>query len=224
MKIVLFGASGLIGGHVLSLLKQNPTFSIIECGRKRVSDSSDQSVVFYSVTPENFSTILTDASADVVICCLGTTIKKAGSPSAFKAIDVDYVTSIGSFFKQISIQQFHVISSLGATINTQNFYLKCKGEMETNLTDLNFPHLIIYRPSLLLGKRNEFRIGEKFAEILMTLLGGLMIGRLKKYRAIQASSVAKAILYSIAHLKSSVTILESDKINELGNLYQNMQS
>lgn len=215
MKIVLFGASGLIGGHVLSLLQQKPSYSIIECGRKQISDPNDQSVQFYSVTPENFPIVLADVIADVVICCLGTTIKKAGSTSAFKSIDVDYVTAIGSFFKQRSTQQFHVISSLGATTETQNFYLQCKGKMESELTILNFPNLTIYRPSLLLGNRNEFRFGEKLAEILMTLLGWLMIGSLKKYRAIPAITVAKAIIYSIEHSQHPVTILESDKIEGL---------
>ena len=123
-------------------------------------------------------------------CCLGTTIKKAGSQEAFRTIDHTLVITIAELMRKQGAGQFLVISSMGADSNSKVFYNRTKGEMEEAVKEIGYPCLRILRPSLLLGKREEFRFGEKIGLILTPLLKPFLIGSLKKYAPVEAESVA----------------------------------
>lgn len=134
-----------------------------------------------------------EEAIDDVYCCLGTTIKAAGSKEAFTKVDYTYVVQLAEWCKNNGGQQFSVVSSVGASINTSNFYLQTKGQMEDAISALQLPATHIFRPSLLLGKRKEFRFGEKASELIMPLFNPLLKGKLRKYKPIQANEVATSM-------------------------------
>jgi uncharacterized protein YbjT (DUF2867 family) len=133
---------------------------------------------------------MTLPSADVAFCCLGTTIKVAGSESAFYKVDHDYIINFAHACKKAGTKTFIVIGALGSDSRSKIFYNKVKGQTEEDLINLNFLNLFILRPSLLIGKRNENRIGENIAQHISVFLRPLMIGPLKKLRPVDAFLVA----------------------------------
>jgi len=156
---------------------------------------------------------LSNVHADDVYCCLGTTIKKAGSQEAFKKIDLGLVVTIAGLMKKQGAEQFLVISAMGADKDSKIFYNRTKSEMEAALQELGYPCLRIVRPSLLLGPREEFRLGEKIGVILTPILKPFLQGSLKKYRPVEAEKVAQFMLkISGEEPVAGVHVYESDVI------------
>lgn len=129
-----------------------------------------------------------------VFCCLGTTIKKAGSQAQFERVDLDYPLKAATIAKDSGVKQFLSVSSMGANAKSRNFYSRVKGRTEEGLIAIGFQGLHLFRPSLLLGQRDEFRLGEQIATAAMKSLGFLMVGKAAKYRAIPGATVAKAMV------------------------------
>ena len=125
---------------------------------------------------------------------LGTTIATAGSKEAFYKVDHDLVIDFAKNAKDAGAKTFALVSSVGANPKTSNFYLKVKGETEKDLEAMGFESLIILRPSMLMGERKEFRLGELIGKGAMTLLNPIMIGSLSKYKGIQGKTVANAMV------------------------------
>jgi len=212
-KVLIVGSTGLIGGFCLQALLDDPTYSeVTTIVRKPLLTTHRKLKTVIS----NFSDLENDLSsiqAQDVYCCLGTTIKKAGSQEAFKQVDYSLVVTVADIMRKQGAEQFIVISSMGADPNSKVFYSRVKGEMEQALQQLDFPCLRIIRPSLLLGQREEFRLGEKIGILLAPVLKPLMMGSLKKYRPVQAKSVAE-FMVKVAHEEpvSGVHVYESDLI------------
>jgi uncharacterized protein YbjT (DUF2867 family) len=156
---------------------------------------------------------LSRIQAHDIYCCLGTTIKKAGSQEAFRTVDFSLVVTTAELMRKQGADQFLVISAMGADSNSKIFYNRTKGEMESALQGLNYPCLRILRPSLLLGNREEFRLGEKIGILLTPVLRPFLLGSLKKYRPVEAQSVAQ-FMVKVAHdgPLSGVHVYESDLI------------
>lgn len=212
-KALIAGSTGLIGGYCLQVLCDNPTYSeVIALVRKPIIKTHSKLKVITS-NFDNLRNDLSNIQADDVYCCLGTTIKKAGSQEAFRKIDHTLVIAIADLMRKQGAEQFLVISSMGADSNSKVFYNRTKGEMEEALTEIGYPCLRIIRPSLLLGKREEFRLGEKLGVILTPVLKPFLIGSLKKYAPVQAESVAQ-FMVKVAHEEpiSGVSTYESDLI------------
>lgn len=129
-----------------------------------------------------------------VFCCLGTTIKKAGSQAQFERVDLEYPLKAATIAKDNGVKQFLSVSSMGANAKSRNFYSRVKGRTEEGLIAIGFQGLHLFRPSLLLGQRDEFRLGEQIAAVAMKSLGFLMVGKAAKYRAIPGATVAKAMV------------------------------
>ena len=153
-----------------------------------------------------------------LFCALGTTIKKAGSQDAFRAVDQGAVLAYASWGREHGAERFLAVSSLGADPSSSVFYSRVKGETERDLAKLSFSSLVFFRPSLLLGRSSERRPGEIFAAALMKPAGRLLRGPLAKYRPIEASVVARAMVrVSKGALERPVVrIIESDEIAALG--------
>jgi nucleoside-diphosphate-sugar epimerase len=164
-----------------------------------------------SSTPE-----LSNKHINTAICCLGTTIKTAGSQEAFQTVDLDYVLAFAELAKSIGAKKIIVISSVGANPKSGNFYLQTKGKMETTLSALAFEQTHFIRPGLLMGSRKEFRLGEHMASWLMPALNVFLIGSLSKYRGIQMDLVAKAICY-LVNSECSESIIENKQLIELAD-------
>jgi uncharacterized protein YbjT (DUF2867 family) len=167
----------------------------------------------------NFDRLSDSASllkADDVFCCLGTTIKKAGSQEAFRRVDFTFAYEAAQLAANNGAAQFLLVSALGANANSSVFYNRVKGETEDAIAALPFVSVSIFRPSLLLGERAEFRLGERIAEPVMKALSFLLIGSLRKYRAIEARTVAAAMIEVAKAQPKGVNVYESDRIQEVG--------
>jgi uncharacterized protein YbjT (DUF2867 family) len=193
---IIAGASGLVGKQLLyQLIESNQYTEVIVLVRKPIAISSPilkQLVVNFDEL-QNWSAYLV---GNDVFCCIGTTIKKAGSQANFKKIDYDYSLNLANITSKNGCENFFLISALGANANSKVFYNKVKGELEEALGKLNFKSLYCFQPSLLLGNRTEFRLGEKLAQIIFKPISKILIFfGAKKYAAITDIQVAKAMLY-----------------------------
>jgi uncharacterized protein YbjT (DUF2867 family) len=151
-------------------------------------------------------------TADVVFCCLGTTIKTAGSEQNFRKVDYTYCLELAKAAKTQGAKQFILVSSLGADDKSSNFYLRTKGEIENAIAALNFDAFCILRPSMLLGDRKETRIGETIGKFFMQATGFLFAGPLKKYKAIDAKTVARCMVELAKSSEPGKMIFENDVI------------
>jgi len=190
MKTALIvGATGLIGGHLTRKILNLPTYSKIKVLVRKPLDFQHPKLEQIIINFDNFDKLL--LVADDVFCCLGTTMKQAGSKEAFYKVDFTYPFEIAKAALQNGAKQFLIVTAMGAEAKSMFYYNRVKGEIEKTLTDLNFPTLLIFRPSLLLGERKDSRAGEGFATIIMKAFDFLTP---KKYKAIKGETVANAML------------------------------
>ncbi|GAB3198078.1 uncharacterized protein YbjT (DUF2867 family) [Pontibacter aydingkolensis] len=214
---LIAGATGLVGGHCLEhLLKSDRYSQVISVGRRElplIHPKLEQKIVDFN----KLQSYATSLAADDVFCCLGTTIKKAGSKEAFYKVDHTYVLELAKITANKGAAQFIVVSAMGADAGSMVFYNKVKGEMERDIQQQGFEAVHILRPSLLLGERTEHRTGEELASKIMKPLSSLMIGPLEKYKPIEAETVAKAMLYAAAQHQKGTHIYQSDEIARLGS-------
>lgn len=217
---VLLGASGLVGGHCLrELLVAGDYGRVIAIVRRNLSLASNQSHVekleqrvvdLSSVSPDDF------AGVNDVFCALGTTIAKAGSQSAFRAVDYEMPMRAARAAKEAGVEQFLLVSSIGANPETSNFYLRTKGELERDLATIGFKALHIFRPGLLLGSRQEFRFSEAIAQRIGPFLNAAMWGPLRRYRSIRAERVAKAMVAAALRSGNGVMIYQYEEMMRAG--------
>lgn len=195
MSVALIaGATGLVGNNLLHLLLASKEYSkVISIGRRKVKIEHTK-LEQYIVDFNNLEEV--NIKTDCVFCCLGTTIKKAGSQEAFKKVDFEYPKSLAKHSWEKGANSFHLISSMGANANSSIFYNKIKGEIEKEIINQSFKQAHIYRPSMLLGERKERRIIEAISLSLLKALRFLFVGLLKNYKVIKAERVAEFMLQS----------------------------
>jgi uncharacterized protein YbjT (DUF2867 family) len=214
---LIIGSTGLIGSQLLELLLESEKYSIVITFVKRDSGIQHPKLKQHIIDfdkPESYQNYVV---GDDFFCTIGTTINKAGSQDAFRKVDFEYPKQFANLALKNDIKQFLIISSLGADATSSNFYLKTKGEIQDLLKDCNFESVSVLQPSLLLGKRKEFRLGEKIGSFFMKLFSILLIGNLKKYRAIQSEAVAKAMFIIAQKNYKGFHIIESDSIQKIAN-------
>ena len=213
---ILIGATGLVGGHCLRLLLRDEVYSkVIALGRitlKVEHPKLDQYTVDFERLADHISLI----NAQDVFCCLGTTIKKASSQETFRRVDFTYQYEVAKLATDNGAEQLLLVSSLGASPRARVFYSRVKGELEAAVGDLPLRAVNIFRPSLLLGERAEFRLGERVAARLLRYCSFLMVGPLRKYRPVQARTVAAAMVRVAKKAGRGIHIIESDAIEALG--------
>lgn len=205
-KIALIvGASGLVGKALTKELLKSKNYSkIILIVRNKLGYEStvieERSIDFDQLERENLK-------ADHVFCCLGTTIKKAGSKAQFRKVDYEYPLNIAKRTQEQGATLFAIVTAMGASSSSGVFYNKVKGEIEEALASLQFEHIGIFRPSILIGDRTELRfgesIGQKFAKFFDFLIPA-------KYKGIQASEVAKAMSDYATNPTKGYTVIEND--------------
>ncbi len=215
LTALIFGSTGLTGRFLTELLIKDPRYDkVILFVRKESSNyhGKIQQIVF---NPDKIEDIKERIAGDQLFCCLGSTIKKAGSKEEFFKVDHHLIVNIAKASVSNGIKVFSLISSIGANSKSSNFYLNTKGLTEEVLKSLDFENLNILRPSMLLGIRSESRPMEEAGKVVFRILGKLMTGKLKKYRPIHAETVARAMIVA-ANQNLKVNLLESDKIEDLG--------
>jgi uncharacterized protein YbjT (DUF2867 family) len=214
---LIIGSTGLIGSQLLEFLLESEEYSIVITFVKRDSGIQHSKLKQHIIDfdePESYQSFVV---GDELFCTIGTTINKAGSQDAFRKVDFEYPKQFANIALKNNIKQFLIVSSLGADATSSNFYLKTKGEIQDFLRDCNFESVSVFQPSLLLGKRKEFRLGEKIGTFFMKLFSILLIGNLKKYKAIQSKAVAKAMFIIAQKNYKGFHIIESDSIQEIAN-------
>lgn len=208
---LILGASGLVGGHLLAILLDSPEYRrITAIGRRPLAGHPKLDQIVTGL--DDLGSHAAAFAVDAVFCCLGTTIKKAGSRAAFRRVDRDYPLAAARLARAAGAA-FLVVTALGADPRSIFFYNRVKGELERQLIALDLPSLHIFRPSLLLGERRETRPGEELAARLSTVLSPFFRGPFAKYRPVDARAVARA-MYAAAVRPSAgpVRIHESAEI------------
>jgi uncharacterized protein YbjT (DUF2867 family) len=214
---LVIGASGLTGSFVVEELLKDPSFKLVRIlGRKNlhINDPKLQQTIV------NFNDINDYADkfgfGDVIFCCIGTTQKNIkGDKIAYEKIDFDIPINAARMGIVNKFKKFLMVSAVGANENSSNFYLKLKGKTESALRQFSYQSISIFRPSILLGNRKEIRPAEKIMQGIMKTISNLFSGSLKKYRAIYASDVAKAMVKESKLDNRGFHIFEYKEIMEL---------
>ncbi|EMD9175664.1 NAD(P)H-binding protein [Cronobacter turicensis] len=208
-RVLITGASGLVGGHLLRMLVDEPRVSSIIAPTRRPLRVPMHKVE--NPCDPQLSDVLTQLSAplDIVFCCLGTTRREAGSKEAFILADYTLVVDTSLAGLRLGAKHMLVVSALGANPNSPFFYNRVKGEMETALKAQGWQRLTLARPSLLTGDREKRRAGESFMAPLFRLLPG-------KWKAIEAQTVAQAMVNAaLSPAKEDVAVLDSAQLREI---------
>ena len=213
---LLFGASGLVGSHVLNQLISNNNYSKIKLFVRTTINISDPKIEIIQTDIKNLENHREDIKGDDCFFCIGTTKKNSPDKNEYKRVELEVPKQVAQIAKSNSVNSFVFISSGYADPKSSGDYLKFKGEVEEELKRLNFQKLGIMRPSFLLGDRKEKRIGEKIGIFVFKLLSPLFLGPLKKMKPIHSATVAKAMI-AITQNKVSKTIFESDEIANLSS-------
>lgn len=215
-QAVIFGATGAVGSHLLKLCLGGDRYQKVIVVARRAPSFTHAKLDWIEIELEGLDDLagITGLVGGDAYCCLGTTIKAAGSQKSFHQVDFDLVLKTARFAKKCGVMNFNMVSSIGADANSNNFYLRTKGEAEAAVIAENLPSLRIFRPSLLRGKRDDFRLKEELSNFVSLLMTPLFLFGLRKYQPIEIEKVARA-LYETAGEKSdadAVCIYESDSL------------
>jgi len=213
---IILGASGLTGGFVLQKLIEDERYDTIKLfSRSKIEGLPDKVQQFIGDLLE-LNQFKTDFTADDVFCCIGTTAKKTPDKTLYKKIDYGIPVAAAKLSKENNIPTFLVISAMGANKNSTVFYNKTKGEMENSVLKQQIKNTYVLRPSLIGGDRQETRLLEKIGLVIFKVIQPLFIGKLKKYKIVNAETIAQAMI-GLANTKYSEVIITSEHINKLGN-------
>jgi uncharacterized protein YbjT (DUF2867 family) len=205
--ILLAGASGMTGEHLLDRLLNEPTVErVLAPSRKPLAEHPHLENPVGEL-PDLLPAL--NGPVHTAFCCLGSTIKQAGSQDAFRAVDHDLVVAFAARARELGARHLLVVSAIGADPGSSVFYNRIKGQTEEALKAQGWPQLTIARPSLLLGPRNEFRLGERLAAPLLRWLPG-------KHRAIDVTALARALWRLALEENDGIRIVESDELRRLG--------
>ena len=215
MKTALvFGSTGLIGGHLISQLIKNDNYNKIKLFVRSEIIINEPKIEIVKTDFNNLDNYEEDIKGDDCFFCIGTTRKNSPDKNEYQKVELEIPKKIAEIAKINSVNSFIFISSIYANPKSSGNYVKFKGLVEEELKKLNFSNLGILRPSFLMGERKENRAGEKIGILTFTLLSPLLLGRLKKMKPINSEIVAKAMI-KIANENVEKIIFES---NEIANL------
>ncbi len=211
---LLFGATGLVGSHLLNLLISNNNYSKIKVFVRSSIELNNPKIEIIQTDFNNLKNHREDIKGDDCFFCIGTTKKNSPDKNEYKRVELEVPKQVAQIAKSNLVNSFVFVSSGYADPKSSGDYLKFKGLVEEELKRLNFSKLGIMRPSFLLGNRQEKRVGEKIGIFVFKLLSPLFLGTLKKMKPIHSATVAKAMI-KIANENLEKTIFESDEIVEL---------
>jgi len=207
MKVVIAGATGLVGGKILEILLQEPKVEKVYALSRRTQNISDPKLewIIGPLPPEKIP------QAEALILAIGTTMAKAGSQDSFKKTDVEIPYKIAQLAKMDGYQQVLSVSAKGASQKSFLFYNRAKADLENRLINLAFEKTVFVRPGLLLGERKENRPGEKISQFLFRNLNFMLP---KSLKAVKAEAVAMALIAGLLSAQNGVQIIENHKIVE----------
>ncbi len=205
--VLLAGATGLVGGECLRRLAADPDITEVRALVRRPLPPEGRLRRVTEVVTD-FDRL--DASnafnqARQVVCALGTTMRQAGSQDAFRRVDHDYPLALARLARAHGASHFLLVSAMGASASSRMFYNRVKGEVESAILTLGYPSVTIVRPSLLLGERAEFRLGEEIARRLSFLTPD-------RYKPVAAAQVAEAVVRAAREDRPGVRIIENPEL------------
>ncbi len=215
-KVLIAGATGLVGGALLEILtKEITVHEIIVLGRTEPTfiSSKIKFVKTDFINPDSISDCF--EGVHTVFCCIGTIIKTAGSQEAFRNVDYGIPETLAKLASKNKVKSMIVVSSIGADAQSSNFYLRTKGEMESCVSSYKISKTAFLRPSLISGPRKEFRWKETISSVFLKLFSFLLIGKFKRYRAIDHDVIAMA-MWRISNSANNTRIYESEDIQWIG--------
>jgi len=211
---LIFGSTGLVGGHVLDQLIQNKNYSKIKLFVRSAYEIDDPKIEIVKTDFNNLENHIEDIKGDDCFFCIGTTKKNSPDKDEYKRVELKVPKQVAKIAKSNLVNSFVFVSTGYADPKSSGDYLKFKGLVEEELKRLNFSKLGIMRPSFLLGDRKEKRVGEKIGIFVFKILSPLFLGPLKKMKPIHSATVAKAMI-SAANENLEKNIFESNEIAEL---------
>jgi len=212
---IILGSTGLIGNQVLSLILANKNYAkVYIIVRKKIPHNNPKLIQiqadYHSVDP-----FIENLQVDHIYSCLGSTKKKTPKQVDYYRIDHEYPLKVIARLARNGAAAVSLVSAIGANPTATNFYLRMKGELEQDLQGIAIPAIHIFRPALLTGDRKEYRLLEKFSEQIFKLLNNLLIGKLKNYKSIQASTVAQAMVQQTLSQQKGIYIYLTEDIKNL---------
>ncbi|HEX8357939.1 MAG TPA: NAD(P)H-binding protein [Segetibacter sp.] len=217
LTAVVLGSSGLIGSHVVQQLLADAAFSKVRILVRRKAEWTHPKLEVAVADFNNVSDFKKKlGSGDCIFSCIGTTQKQVkGDQAMYRSVDFDIPVNAARWGKEAGFTKFLLISSVGANSTSSNFYLRLKGEVEKEISSLNYTSFQVFRPGILFGKRAEFRPGEIIGKIVMQIISPLLVAGLSKYKGIRASDVAKAMVAAAKANKGGTEILHYSDIIHL---------
>ncbi|PEZ84209.1 NAD(P)H-binding protein [Bacillus sp. AFS017274] len=212
---LILGATGLVGTQLVKELNNSKIYSEIHLLTRSEMKITDAKCIGHVVDFDNLSNYADLFKVSDVFICLGTTIKKAKSKEAFRKVDYDYVIEAAKMAKTANVEKLLVITAMGANSKSKFFYSRVKGDVEGTLQHLEVNTVHIFRPSLLLGERKEFRAGEKISGLISTFAKYFFVGPIRPYRAIEANKVAAAMYAAAQTTAKGYHFYNSDEIEKL---------
>ena len=211
---IVIGATGLTGGLLLDQLLKDERYEKVKVFTRRSLGFTHLKLVEFKVDLFRLTEQKNNFTGDEVFCCIGSTQKKTPNKEVYEKVDVGIPTQASVLAKENQINTFIMISALGADLESRFFYNQIKGRAEANVLQQEIEHTYILRPSLIYGKRKEKRPFEFLWKQIMKIANFMMLGPLKKYRSISASTIANAMLV-LANSQSNKQIIESEEIKKL---------
>ncbi len=209
---LLLGATGLVGRHCLDLLLADAAYEAVVTLGRRPLRRSHPKLTHHVVDFDRLADAASLIEARDVFCCLGTTMKKAGSKEAFRKVDFDYPVAAARIAAANGAEQYLLVSALGADARSRFFYNRVKGEVEEAIGAFPFDGVYVLRPSLITGDREEARAGEQVSEWVLKALSFVLRGPLRKYRPIEARTIARAMVAMAKGRPGGLRVIESDQI------------
>ncbi len=212
MKITILGGSGLIGKQLIKQACADHYFTKINVIVRRPLATKDPKINELVIDFADLSSVIKETLGDALICTLGTTRKKTPDKKYYREIDLTYTLISAKGALENGHKQVHLVSSIGANEKSSVFYPALKGEIERLICELSFNSTFIYRPSILIGKRETARPLEWLSQRISSLINPLLIGRLKKYRSISGEKVAEKIINELKKNKVGKHYFESNEL------------
>ncbi|MCD8741505.1 NAD(P)H-binding protein [Mucilaginibacter roseus] len=214
-KAIIAGASGLIGSNLLTMLLQHPEYDEVLVLTRRQLPVEHKKLIQAVIDFNDLDRYSNLINGHVLFCALGTTQKQTPDRIQYRQIDHDYPVKLAQLAAKNGVNEYHLISAIGANSASSNYYLKTKGDAELDVKAAGVKSTYIYQPSFLEGDRDEPRLGEKIANVVFAVLNPLLIGGLKKYKSIKAETVARAMLNQSLTNDNGVFVYTTEKIKQL---------